>query len=125
MLANASLQTIICTTDLVVAEAFYRDTLGLPFKRYSEGAAVFEVNGCDLRISPVSTLLPSEHTVLGFAVDNVHNVVLGLVGRGVKIRRFDGFPHDVEGVLTTPGGSRVAWFQDPDSNLLSVVEYAY
>jgi hypothetical protein len=46
-----------------------------------------------------------------------------LTERGVGLERFAGFPHDSEGVLTTPDGAKVAWFRDPDGNLLSVVQY--
>jgi catechol 2,3-dioxygenase-like lactoylglutathione lyase family enzyme len=66
---------------------------------------------------------PSEHTVLGFAVPAIDPVVAELQRRGVPLERFPGFPHDPTGVLRAPDGSRVAWFRDPDGNLLSVVQY--
>ncbi len=102
---------------------FYRDLLGLTLKEESDGALVFDVNGGDLRVSPVPSTKPSEHTVLGFAVTDVESVVASLVSRGIKLVRFKGFPHESSGILKTPDGSRVAWFRDPDNNLLSVVEY--
>jgi catechol 2,3-dioxygenase-like lactoylglutathione lyase family enzyme len=72
----------------------------------------------------VPSTKPSEHTVLGFAVDDVDGIVEMLAARGVAFERIAGFPHDERGVLTTPDGARVAWFRDPDGNLLSVVQYA-
>jgi hypothetical protein len=39
------------------------------------------------------------------------------------MERFPGIPHDESGVFVTPDGARVAWFRDPDGNLLSVVQY--
>ena len=124
MLQSARLQTIICTTKFETAKLFYEETLGLTFKRMSEGAAVFELSGNDLRLSPVPSLTPSEHTVVGFEVKKIDDVIARLIHRGVIPARFDGFPHDSTGLLTLETGTRVAWIRDPDDNLLSIVEYS-
>ncbi len=122
MLANSKLQSIICTTRLNQSVDFYRNGLGFSNKGISDGAVVFDVNGNDLRIAPVPSMTPSEHTVLGFSVPNVDLIVTTLTDHGIAIERFPGFPHESNGTLTTPEGSRVAWFRDPDGNLLSVVQ---
>lgn len=122
MLSNANLQSIICTCRLDEAEKFYRDTLGLVLKNKSDGSLVFDVNGGNLWVAPVPSTTPTEHTVLGFSVSDVSSVVSTLAERGVVVERFEGFSHEPDGVLTTPGGSRVAWFRDLDGNLLSVVQ---
>lgn len=93
-------------------------------KARSDGAVVFDVDGTDLRVSPVTSTRPSEHTVLGFAVPDVDKVVDFLHNMGVAFERFEHLPHEANGVLVTPEGSRVAWFRDPDGNLLSVVQFA-
>ena len=72
---------------------------------------------------PVPETTPSEHTVAGFAVTDVDAIVKQLNSRGVAFERFAGFPHQQNGVLVTPDGARVAWFRDPDGNLLSIVQY--
>ncbi len=123
MLSNSNLQSIIWTSLLDEAEAFYRDMLGLVLKGNTDGTLVFDVNGSDLRVSPVPSTTPSEHTVLGFAVSDVGSIVTLLAGQGVEFERFEGFSHAANGTLTTPDGSRVAWFRDPDGNLLSVVQF--
>jgi hypothetical protein len=97
--------------------------LGLPLLGRSHGALVFDVGGSQLRVSPVPSTQPSRHTVVGFAVQDVGTVVDTLIARGVAMERFPGFPHDESGVFVTPDGARVAWFRDPDGNLLSVVQY--
>lgn len=122
MLSHSKLQSIIWTARLPDAEVFYRAVLGLAVKARSDGAVVFDVGGGDLRVAPVPSTRPSEHTVLGFAVPDVDRVVEYLQGKGVEFERFPQFPHEANGVLVTPGGSRVAWFRDPDGNLLSVVQ---
>jgi catechol 2,3-dioxygenase-like lactoylglutathione lyase family enzyme len=124
VLASAKLQTIIWTARLSEAERFYREVLELPLKGKSHGALVFDVGGSDLRVSPVPSTQPSAHTVLGFAVAHLDTVVAALRARGVTWERFPGFPHDADGVVRTPDGSRVVWFRDPDGNLLSIVQYA-
>ncbi len=47
-----------------------------------------------------------------------------LTARGVSFERIAGLPLDAAGILTTPDGAQVAWFRDPDGNLLSMVQYA-
>lgn len=123
MFSNAKLQSIIWTSHIVAAEEFYRNTLGLVLKEKSDGALVFDVNGGDLRVSPVSSTSPSEHTVLGLEVPDVDRVVSLLAEKGLGFELFEGFPHAENGTITTPDGSKVAWFRDPDGNLLSVVQF--
>ena len=124
MFASAKLQAIICTSGIEKAEQFYGDVLGLPLQSRSQGALVYDVGGTALRVSPVPSTSPSEHTVLGFAVPNITSAVTLLRKRGITCERFSGFPHDEAGVVRVPDGSRVAWFRDPDGNLLSVVQYS-
>jgi catechol 2,3-dioxygenase-like lactoylglutathione lyase family enzyme len=124
MLSSSRLQSIIWTSRLEAARAFYQDVLGLTLRCVSDGALVFDVNGSDLRVSPVPLTRPSEHTVMGFAVTDLDAELDSLRERDVVIERFEGLNHDVNGVLTTPDGARVAWFRDPDGNILSVVQFA-
>jgi len=124
MLASSTLQTIVWTSRIPEAEKFYGEVLGLHLRARSHGALVYEVGGSDLRVSPVPSTQPSAHTVLGFAVADVRTIVESLTARGVRFERIAGFPHDSMGILVTPDGSRVAWFRDPDGNLLSIVQYA-
>jgi catechol 2,3-dioxygenase-like lactoylglutathione lyase family enzyme len=123
MFSQSKLQSIILTSRIEQATEFYRDILGLSSKGTSDGSLVFDVGGGDLILAPVPVTEATEHTVLGFSVADVYEAAKFLTDRGVKLERFDGFPHDEEGVLKTPGGSQVAWFRDPDLNLLSVVQY--
>jgi hypothetical protein len=43
-----------------------------------------------------------------------------LRARGVEFKRYDGLEQDEHGAWTAPGGSRIAWFADPDGNTLSL-----
>ena len=124
MLASSKLQTIVLSSRLAEAEKFYGDVLGLKLKGKSHGALVYDVGGADLRVSPVPSTQPSPHTVLGFAVADLSTVMNALSMRGVEWQRFAHFPQDAAGVLVTPDGAKVAWFRDPDGNLLSLVQYS-
>ena len=123
MFASSTLQTIVWTSRIAEAEKFYSGVLGLPLNGKSHGALVYDVGGSDLRVSPVPETQPSAHTVVGFAVPNLRAIVELLKQRGVSLERMAGLSHDSTGILTTPEGAKVAWFRDPDGNLLSVVQY--
>ena len=106
------------------AAAFYRDVLGLTLRMKSDGALVFDVGGSDLRVAPIPSTTRGEHTVMGFAVDDVDTVIASLRARGVVFERFPGFPHAENGTVISPDGAKVAWFRDPDGNILSVVQFS-
>jgi len=123
MLGKARLQTLVWTSDTARAGAFYGGVLGLTQAGTSHGALVYEVSGGELRVSPVPATQPSEHTVLGFAVEDVGAVAEALAAAGVAAERFEGFDQDSLGVWRAPDGTQVVWFRDPDGNLLSAVRY--
>jgi catechol 2,3-dioxygenase-like lactoylglutathione lyase family enzyme len=112
---------IICTRDRTRAAIFYRDTLGLKMKSEDDYAVVFDVGGIDLRVSTVLDFTPHEHTVLGFRVPDVTAAVKALGEKGVTFNTYKGFDQDELGIWSLPNsGLRVAWFTDPDGNVLSV-----
>jgi hypothetical protein len=46
-----------------------------------------------------------------------------LAKAGIEFERYEGFGQDELGIMTFPGDARVAWFKDPDRNLLSIDQY--
>jgi catechol 2,3-dioxygenase-like lactoylglutathione lyase family enzyme len=123
VLTHSKLQSIIWTSRIAEAETFYRDVLGLNLRTRSDGALVFDVGGGDLRVAPVPSTAPGEHTVIGFAVGDVDSTISQLRSRGVVFERFAGLPHAENGTVISPDGAKVAWFRDPDGNILSVVQF--
>src|SRR5579864_1680768 len=112
---------VICTRDRARAAAFYRETLGLVMTSEDNFAAVFNVGGIALRVSTVADFVPHEHTILGFNVPDVTATVKALREKGITFNKYNGFSQDELGILTVPGTAvRVAWFTDPDGNVLSV-----
>jgi len=121
ILESATPAIVICSRDRARATAFYRETLGLVLAHEDKFAAVFNTGGITLRVSFVADFTPHEHTILGFSVTDVKATVRALREMGVTFNIYPGFNQDELGVLTLPGGvGHVAWFRDPDGNVLSV-----
>jgi hypothetical protein len=95
--------------------------LGLALAYEDDFAAVFDIGRINLRISTVADFKAHEHTILGFKVADVEGVVRALSENSIAFNIYPGFKQDDLGILSLPGGSvRVAWFHDPDGNVLSV-----
>ena len=120
MLNASRLVCFVATADADRARAFYRDALGLALIEDGGYALVFDANGTQLRVQRVEAVAPHPYTALGWEVDDVTASVRALAVRGVAMARFPGLPLDADGIWDTPDGSRVAWFQDPDGNTLSI-----
>lgn len=122
MLETATIVPFVATTKAEEARAFYERTLGLRLVADEPFALVFDANGVTLRVAKVQSLAPAAHTVLGWRVDDLAAAVAALAGRGVVFERYPGLPQDASGVWTSPGGARIAWFKDPDGNVLSLTQ---
>ena len=123
-LDSGRLVGFVPTSDLPRARAFYAETLGLRVADESAFACVFDANGTMLRVTPVRKVARTRYTVLGWAVDDIETTVRELTDAGVEFLRYPGMELDSLGIWSAPGGSRVAWFEDPDGNLLSLTQFA-
>lgn len=123
MLTNLDPIPLVPTLDADRSRPFYEHTLGLPFVSDDGFAVVFDVNGRTLRLTRVRELTPHPFSILGWHVPDIAATVRGLAEKGVVFERYAQFDQDELGVWAAPDGSaKVAWFHDPDGNLLSVVE---
>ena len=122
VLGTARLVAFAASTDLERSRAFYGTALGLAELDANPLAVVFDAGGTQLRVTRVDQLAAAPYTVLGWLVADIGDAIRRLVSSGVTFRRFDGMEQDDLGVWTTPGGDKVAWFCDPDGNVLSVTE---
>jgi catechol 2,3-dioxygenase-like lactoylglutathione lyase family enzyme len=123
MLGTNDIVAFVAIRDCGKARAFYEGVLGLRFVVDDGFALVFEANGIMVRAAKVKDLNPAPYTILGWKVTKIENVVRALQQKGVHFEVFGFLKQDVLGVWTAPGGSKVAWFKDPDGNLLSVSEH--
>ena len=120
MLANSPIVAFVATTDASRAKAFYRDVLGLLLISEDEFALVFDANGTMLRVAIAGEIVLAPYTVLGWRVGDIEATVRGLAAKAVKFERYAWMEQDDLGIWSAPSGAKVAWFKDPDGNLLSV-----
>lgn len=114
----------VATSDPAAARSFYADTLGLRLVADEAFALVFDANGTELRVQKVSEPAPLPYTVLGWKVGDIARTVETLAAKGVRFEHYEWLPRDPAGIWTAPDGTKVAWFKDPDGNLLSLTEFA-
>jgi catechol 2,3-dioxygenase-like lactoylglutathione lyase family enzyme len=123
VLATNNLVAFVPTTDAVRAKVFYGDTLGLRFVSDDGFALVFDVNGIMLRVAKAGPFTPAPYTILGWEVSHIERVALEFAQNGIRFENF-GLPgQDENGIWTAPTGDKVAWFKDPDGNVLSVSQH--
>jgi catechol 2,3-dioxygenase-like lactoylglutathione lyase family enzyme len=123
MLESARAMAFVPATDLGRARGFYEGILGLEVLDVSGFACVFRVGGATLRVALVGELSPQPFTVFGWEVPAIGETMAALAARGVEFLRFEGMDQDPAGVWITPGGDRIAWFRDPDGNVLSLTQF--
>jgi catechol 2,3-dioxygenase-like lactoylglutathione lyase family enzyme len=123
VLTNNNAISFVATRNPSAARSFYEGTLGLRLVSDEHFALVFDVNGRMLRIAKTDEFTPAAHTVLGWEVEEIVAAVKDLRARGVAFLRFDGMPQDDLGIWASPSGAKVAWFQDPDGNNLSLTQF--
>jgi len=122
MLADKKLVAFAATVSQAAAKKFYGDILGLPLLSEDNYALEFNANGTVLRVTNVRELKPHEFTVLGWSTEDISSTIKALNQKGVFFEKYDFLEQDDLGIWTAPGGTKVAWFKDPDGNLLSLSE---
>ncbi len=120
MLSQCKLVGFAPITDADRARRFYGDVLGLSFVYQDQFAVVFEAAGNRIRLARMEKVDPAPYTILGWEVPDIDSVTSELAGRGVVFERYSFLEQNDRGVWSAPGGAKVAWFKDPDGNLLSL-----
>jgi catechol 2,3-dioxygenase-like lactoylglutathione lyase family enzyme len=124
MLGSIDIVAFVPTTDAARARAFYEGVLGLRFVKDDGFAMVLDANGIMVRVAKVAAdWKPAQFTILGWEVSDIENVVRALQEKGVHFEIFGFFKQDELGIWTAPTGDKVAWFKDPDGNVLSVSQH--
>jgi catechol 2,3-dioxygenase-like lactoylglutathione lyase family enzyme len=124
MLETANLVAFLSTARPEESRRFYQETLGLISLGEDPRTLMFDCNGITLRIQKLKTVTPGPQTVLGWQVGDLVREMHALAPKGVTFLRYDGLDQDRIGIWTAPGGTRIAWFKDPDGNVLSLSEPA-
>ena len=118
------LVAFVAGTDLDASERFYGGALGLRLVESTAFARVFAAGGTLLRVTQVERAARAAYTVLGWSVPDLAAAIEALEARGVTFKRYDGLAQSEAGIWTAPSGARVAWFDDPDGNVLSLSQIA-
>jgi len=116
---KAPVSVFLATTQPDISRSFYQDTLELTIVDDNDFALVFELHESELRISKVQNFTPHPFTVLDWQVQNIETAMDKLKAAGIEFERYE-FVKSETGIWTAPDGTMIAWFKDPDGNVLSV-----
>jgi catechol 2,3-dioxygenase-like lactoylglutathione lyase family enzyme len=122
MFGSTNIVAFVPTKDAEKAKVFYVDVLGLRFIKDDGFAMVLDANGIMVRVARAQ-FTPAQFTILGWQVKDIDKTAAGLQEKGVRFERFGFFEQDALGIWTAPTGDKVAWFKDPDGNVLSVSQH--
>jgi catechol 2,3-dioxygenase-like lactoylglutathione lyase family enzyme len=124
MLGSAKIVAFAPTRNAEKARAFYEGVLGLKLVSEDKFALEFDANGTMLRVASVPKYDPHPFTILGWDVPDIDKTVTALSKKGVEFQQYGMPGQDKRGIWTSPSGAKVAWFKDPDGNVLSVTQFA-
>src|SRR5450432_2604493 len=122
MLSGKKLKAFVPTVQPAKAKFFYKNVLGLKLLSEDNYALEFDANGTLLRVTIVPEFKPQLFTVLGWNVEDIVSIIKLLNKQSIFCERYEFLEQDELGIWKSPGGSKVAWFKDPDGNILSLTE---
>jgi catechol 2,3-dioxygenase-like lactoylglutathione lyase family enzyme len=123
MLSAKRIVAFVPTADASKARLFYESVLGLRVISEDHFALVLDANGTMLRVTNVQNFKPQQSTILGWDVTNIDEAVSDLSQRGIHFEQYGMEGQDERGIWKSPSGARVAWFKDPDGNVLSLTQF--
>jgi catechol 2,3-dioxygenase-like lactoylglutathione lyase family enzyme len=122
MLSDREAIATVAVKNLANARPFYQDTLGMKAVR-ADGPSVLSLKSGDSSLllyeSPYAGT--NQATAVTWVVNNVDANVETLKSRGVKFEHYSLPETKLEGDVHVSGKMRVAWFKDPDGNVLCIV----
>jgi catechol 2,3-dioxygenase-like lactoylglutathione lyase family enzyme len=123
MLSAGKLVGFVPTKDSARSREFYEGKLGFNFVSDDQFALVMQAGESMIRIAKAGKFTPAQYTVMGWEVTDIEAVVKWLNGRGVSFEKYPFVQDQERGIWTTPNGDKVAWFKDPDGNVLSLSQH--
>jgi catechol 2,3-dioxygenase-like lactoylglutathione lyase family enzyme len=123
MLATAKLVGFIPTKDYDQARAFYEGKLGFQFISQDQFALVLKAGAHTIRITKIPNFTPLQGTILGWDVEDIVAVATWLRERGAAPEKYPFVKDQDLGIWAAPSGAKVAWFKDPDGNILSISQH--
>jgi catechol 2,3-dioxygenase-like lactoylglutathione lyase family enzyme len=122
MLSNRNAVANLAVKDLAPAKKFYEGTLGLK-QVDAEGDEVIVYKSGDSTINVYRSQYAgtNQATAVTWVVDDVESEVRALRAKGVEFEHYDMPNTKLEGDVHVAGEVKVAWFKDPDGNILNIV----
>jgi catechol 2,3-dioxygenase-like lactoylglutathione lyase family enzyme len=124
MLHERRVHATLPVADLAVARAFWEDRLGFaPLQVLPTATLYAAAGGSTFAVSLASARATGGNTQMAFTVPDIEAEVMELSRLGVTLEAYD-LPglRTVDGIAEM-GGNRVAWFRDPDGNVIGVIEF--
>ncbi|TIP40715.1 VOC family protein [Mesorhizobium sp.] len=124
MLANSNATADLAVRDLARAKAFYEDVLGLT-EVHNEGdeLIVYKCGDTSINVYRSQFAGTNKATAVTWMVgDEIDNTVKALKSKGVVFEHYDMPGLTLEGDIHVGHGMKVAWFKDPDGNILNLVD---
>jgi catechol 2,3-dioxygenase-like lactoylglutathione lyase family enzyme len=125
MLASSKIVGFVPTRDSKAAREFYEGKLGFRFVSDDQFALVMMAGDTMIRIAKAKDFTPAPYTVMGWEAQDIEPLVRWLASRGVAFEKYPFIQDQELGIWTAPGGDKVAWFKDPDGNVLSVSQHQH
>lgn len=115
----------LAVSDFARARAFYEGVLGLEFVSQGDFALMLRSGPIFVRFAVPPERVAAPYTVFGWRVADIDSAVTALSGKGVTFEHYAYFGDSqrTDGVWSAPSGDKVAWFKDPDGNLLSLSQH--
>jgi catechol 2,3-dioxygenase-like lactoylglutathione lyase family enzyme len=123
MLANKDVAANIAVKDLTRAQKFYAGTLGLKEAgREGEEVIAYRSGNSTVLVYRSDFAGTNKATCMTWVVgDEVDKIARELKSKGVAFEHYDMPGLKLEGDVHVGHGMKVAWFKDPDGNILNIV----
>lgn len=123
MLGTRNAVANLAVTDLDRAKDFYTGTLGLrQVGSEAEEVLILKSGDSDINVYRSDFAGTNEATALSWEVDDIDAEVRALREKGVTFEHYDMPGLELEGDVHVGDGMKMAWFKDPDGNILHIIE---
>jgi catechol 2,3-dioxygenase-like lactoylglutathione lyase family enzyme len=123
MLKDFEIVPSIPAADIERAKRWYDEKLGFTPEREDPAGVHYRSGSANFLLYPTQHAGTGQHTLAGWAVKDIRQLVEELRGRGVTFEEYD-FPGlKTEDGVADLGSELAAWFKDSEGNILGLFEY--
>jgi catechol 2,3-dioxygenase-like lactoylglutathione lyase family enzyme len=124
MLRKWDASATIAVKNVNTARKFYEGTLGLEPVHDMDEAVTYKSGNSSVLVYESQYAGTNEATAVTWMVDDLERVVRSLTEKGVRFEHYDLPDTTRQGDVHVSGDVKVAWFKDPDGNIISLVNQA-